>query len=400
MGELIDQFEVNNDIKAMDGTSIIQAPPVVSKEIDGTMDEVMFIGKVLTLTASGAFFVMPIGLLVDGNPRDLPEVLVKDFYPHNGEVIGFENHFSKKFTQGEMAIWKAQYQQSDKSAQYVITDYLSRVYPVVSLPHASNEPDAVREWLLTRYQSQNDTPVIFQLSDNISLRLPGDLPDPKKYNFDMPLESYRQVSQTLLGSHALTVITELPQVNEKYDCAEASTWIKRLLKRTYSAKDFPQFSKGQLQNLTHFIAEHEPDNEASYLRAISHLEQIADTRSFLNDTTQQLLGLPDVEAQINIEKQEILTRYEDEQYQIKQSITVLSEKIQLENEIADQKKKLKKETDRINKVLRQQENELEQRIKKTFEAASQAGVETLAQTALLRAIIKMKQPMNNLLNNE
>ncbi|MDY7820547.1 hypothetical protein U0F71_33330, partial [Burkholderia pseudomallei] len=51
-------------------------------------------------------------------------------------------------------------------------------------------------------------------------------------------------------------------------------------------------------------------------------------------------------------------------------------------------KKLKKETDRINKALRQQENELEQRIKKTFEAASQAGVETLAQTALLRAIIK------------
>nr|WED68809.1 hypothetical protein PJ912_00150 [Pectobacterium colocasium] len=175
------------------------------------------------------------------------------------------------------------------------------------------------------------------------MRLPGDLPDPKKYDFDMPLESYRQVPQTLLGSHALTVITELPQVSEKYDCAEASTWIKRLLKRTDSAKDFPQFSKGQLQNLTHFIAEHESDNEASYLRAVSHLEQIADTRSFLNDTTQQLLALPEIEAQLNIEKQEILARYEDEQLQIKQSITVLSEKkIQLENEIADQKKKLKK----------------------------------------------------------
>nr|UKE83979.1 hypothetical protein KXZ65_00200 [Pectobacterium sp. PL152] len=38
-----------------------------------------------------------------------------------------------------------------------------------------------------------------------------------------------------------------------------------------------------------------------------------------------------------------MARYEDEQLQIKQSITVLSEKkIQLENEIADQKKKLKK----------------------------------------------------------
>ncbi|WP_431889866.1 kinetochore protein [Pectobacterium colocasium] len=389
LGELIDQFGARNDRKTMDGTSVIQALPVVSKEIDGTMDEVIFIGKVLALTASGAFFVTPISLLIDGNLRDLPEELVKDFFPHGGEAISFENYFSKKFTRGEMAIWKARYQPSDKSAQYVITDYLSRVYPVVALPHTSDDPDAVREWLLTSYQPQNDTPVIFQLSDGVSLRLPGDLPDPKKYDFDMPLESYRQVPQTLLGSHALTVITELPQVSEKYDCAEASTWIKRLLKRTDSAKDFPQFSKGQLQNLTHFIAEHESDNEASYLRAVSHLEQIADTRSFLNDTTQQLLALPEIEAQLNIEKQEILARYEDEQLQIKQSITVLSEKkIQLENEIADQKKKLKKETDRINKALRQQENELEQRIKKTFEAASQAGVETLAQTALLRAIIK------------
>ncbi|WP_345863287.1 hypothetical protein [Shewanella algae] len=388
LGELIDQFEASNDLKTMDCTSVIQAPPVVSNEIDTAMDEVMFIGKVLALTTSGAFFVTPISLLINGNLRDLPEELVKDLFPHGGEAIGFENHFSKKFTRGEMAIWKARYQQSDKPAQYIITDYLSRVYPVVTLPHASDEPDAVRAWLLS-YQPQNDTPIIFQLSDGVSLRLPGDLPDPKKYDFDMPLESYRQVSQTLLGSHSLTLITELPQVSEKYDCAEAGTWIKRLLKRTDSAKNFPQFSKGQLQNLTHFIAEHESDNEASYLRAISHLEQIVNTRSFLNDTTQQLLTLPEVEAKINFEKQEILARYENEQHQIKQSIMVLSEKkIQLENEIADQKKKLKKETDRINKALRQQENELEQRIKKTFEAASQAGVETLAQTALLRAIIK------------
>nr|UKE83980.1 hypothetical protein KXZ65_00205 [Pectobacterium sp. PL152] len=60
----------------------------------------------------------------------------------------------------------------------------------------------------------------------------------------MPLESYRQVPQTLLGSHALTVITELPQVSEKYDCAEASTWIKRLLKRTDSAKISLNLVKG------------------------------------------------------------------------------------------------------------------------------------------------------------
>nr|WED68810.1 hypothetical protein PJ912_00155 [Pectobacterium colocasium] len=81
LGELIDQFGARNDRKTMDGTSVIQALPVVSKEIDGTMDEVIFIGKVLALTASGAFFVTPISLLIDGNLRDLPEELVKDFFP-------------------------------------------------------------------------------------------------------------------------------------------------------------------------------------------------------------------------------------------------------------------------------------------------------------------------------
>lgn len=405
-GELIDQFEASHNFKkTVNGISVIKAYPVVPKDIIDTMDEVMFIGKVSTLTTSGAFFVIPISLIIDGELRDLSEAHAKDLFPHNGETIGFSNHFSKSIIRGEMAIWKAKYQPSEKPVQYVITDYLSRVYPIIKIPHASSEPDEIRDWLVTGYQPQKDTPVIFQLSDGISLRLPGDLPDPKKYDFDMPLESYRQLSQTLLSSHALTVVTELPLVSEKYDCAEPSTWIKRLLKRTSSAKNFPEFSKGQLQNLTHFIAEHESDNEVSYLRAVSSLEQITDTRFFLNDITQQLLALPEVEAKINSEKQEILASYENELIQVKQSITVLSErKTQLESEMADQNKRLKKETERINKTLRQQENELEQRIKKTFETASKAGMETLAQTALLRAIIKnevvQEQPSQQIMKLE
>ncbi|WP_258087096.1 kinetochore protein [Xenorhabdus bovienii] len=405
LGNLVTQFETNYYLQDASYIVVKQATPVVLSEITDTKDEIVFIGKVSALLSSGAFFVTPISLLNNSDLQDISGVQAKVLFPHNGEAVGFLNSFSKHVTRGEMAIWKARYQPSDKSAQYIITDYLSRVYPVVELPHPSSEPDAVRDWLLTCYQPQNDTPVVFQLSDGLSLRLPGDFPDPKKYDFDMPLESYWQVRQTVLGSHALRVVTELPLVSEKYDCAEASTWIKRLLKRTDSAKHFPEFSKAQLQNLAHFIAEYESDNEKSYLRAVSHLEQIADTRSFLNDTTQQLLALPEVEAQINGKKQEILARYESEHNHIKQSIAILSEKkIQLENEIADQRKKLKKETERINKALRQQENELDQRIKKTFEAASQAGIETLAQTALLRAIIKnetaQEQPVQQILKSE
>lgn len=54
-GELIDQFEASYGLKTVAGVSVIKASPVVSKEIDDTMDEVMFIGKVSALTTSGAF---------------------------------------------------------------------------------------------------------------------------------------------------------------------------------------------------------------------------------------------------------------------------------------------------------------------------------------------------------
>ena len=386
---LLSQFEASFTQKETDSVSVVKASPVVPTEIDGILDEIVFIGKVSALIASGAFFVTPISLLINGNIRDLSEEQAKDLCPNNGEAIGFLNHFSKSFFRGEIAIWKAKYQPSDKTAQYVISDVLTRVYPVIELPHASIEPDAVRKWLLTCYQPQNDMPVIFQLTDGLFLRLPGDLPDPKKYDFDMPLESYRKVPRTELRSHAITVVTELPLCGEKYDCAVASTWIKRLLKRTDSGTGFPTFSKVQIQNLTRFISEFESDNQEAYSRALSHLEQIVDSRAFLNETTQQLLALPAVEAQINVEKREILSRYENEQSQIKHSIGLLSEKkIQLEIEIADQKKRLKKETERINNAIRQREDVLDLRIRKTFETASQAGMETLAQTALLRAIIK------------
>ncbi len=55
--------------------------------------------------------------------------------------------------------------------------------------------DAVRR-VTNNYQPQNDTPVIFQLSDGVSLRQ-CDCRDPRKaMTFDMPLESRRSSDTT------------------------------------------------------------------------------------------------------------------------------------------------------------------------------------------------------------
>ncbi|AYW90362.1 Uncharacterised protein [Yersinia pseudotuberculosis] len=385
---IIKEFEITRGPKEADSVEVLPAEFIATEDMnDYVVDSMAFVGVVTKLLPNEAFFVSPVGLLIHDKLWALSEEQAKILYPHRGETVGFINNYTKNFTQGELGIWHAEHRPSDKPAQYVLTSYQSRVYPVIRLPHLSSEPDSVREWLLTQYQPQDESPAIFLLDDGVALRLPSDLPDPKKYDFDVPLDSYRELTCIKLHSRQITIVTQLPVASEKYDCAPASTWIKRLIKLEYSSTNFPVFNKKNLQNLTHFIAEHEPETDG-YVRAIAHLEQVSVSRGLLGNMIQQLLTLPEVEAQINVEKKAIITGYKCEQEQLRQAIASLAEKkVQLEAEIDKQKKHLKTETEKSKKALRQQEVELDSRIRQTFENASQAGIETLAQAALLRALI-------------
>lgn len=384
---IITEFESSQSQRIVDRLAVSPAEFVIPESIDDNIDDITFIGIVTKLLPSGAFFVSPIALFIDNSFMDLSEEKAKILYPHNGETIGFMNHFSKNFTQGELGIWQATHQPSDKLAQYVLTRYQSRIYPIIRLPHQCSEPDAIREWLLTQYQPKNDSPVIFLLDDGTALRLPGDIADPKKYDFDSPLDSYRELACIELHSRKITLAIQLPILSEKYDCAPAGTWIKRLIKLNYSSVDFPAFSKAQLQNLAYFIENNKAEND-KYIRALDHLEQVAVSREFLDSMVQKLMNLPIVEAQINEQKKVILSDYQNEQEKLRLELTSLvDKKNQLEAEVDNQKKRLKAETERSKKVISQQEAELDSRIRKTFENASQAGIETLAQTALLRTLV-------------
>lgn len=385
---IITEFEFAHNQKEADGAEFLSAEFIATEDMNEcVVDGMAFVGVVTKLLPNDAFFITPVALFINDTLWSLSDEQAKTLYPHRGEVVGFINNYTKSFTQGELGVWQAEHRPSDKPAQYVLADYQSRVYPVVRLPHLSSDPDSVREWLLTQYQPQDESPAIFLLDDGIALRLPGDLSDPKKYNFDVPLDSYRKLACIELHSQKTTIVTQLPVTSEKYDCAPAVTWIKRLMKLNYLSTSFPVFNKTHLQNLTHFITEHEPESHA-YLRALAHLEQIADSRELLDDMVQRLLKLPVIDAQINIEKKAILADYESEQEQLRQTIaSLVDKKAQLELEIDKQKKHLKIETEKSKKALRQQEIELDSRIRQTFENASQAGVETLAQAALLRALV-------------
>lgn len=387
-GRLISTFGVVRPQEEADNGIVLLAEPVAPDEINGDIDGVSFVGKVTKVLPSGVFFVSPVGLFIDDELRDLSDAYSHMLYPDRGEVIGFLNHFTNNVTHGELGIWQARHKPSDKTAQCALTDYQSRVYSVVKIPYDSGEPDAIREWLLTCYQPQDKSPTIFFLTDGLALRLPGDILDPKKYDFDVPLDSYRELSCVELRSQSITIVPQLPGLSEKYDCAPAITWIKRLLKLDYSSTDFPVFSKSHLQRLAHFMAEYESDNRSAYLRALTQLEKVAVSREFLDGSIQQLLTLPTIKTQICAEKQVILAQYESEQEQLRQTIaSLMDKKAQLDAEINRQEKTLKSETNRIKKALRQQEAELDSRIRQTFEQASQAGIETLAQTALLRTMI-------------
>lgn len=355
-------------------------------------DGLPFLGVVKKVLPTGQIFVSIAGLLIDGELVEVLPAQAKQLFPSSGDATAFPSSFPKPFAEGEIGVWTAEHNSPEKSTQYVINGHLSRVYSVVRLPHPSHEPDAVRQWLLEAYKPHGKNFPVFLLSDGLALRLPGDLLDPGKFNFDMPLDSYQGLCPIELPVSRMAVVTELPIASHKYDCAPAGTCIKRLLKQRKESEGFPVLTKLQLQSLADFASASVTDpGYRSHMRALDSLEDLAALKNFLNEAVGQMLELPEIKSRIDEEKAGVIAAYTADQEDLRQKIaSMAAQKRQLEAELESQKKASLSEIERLKKSVRQQEAELDKRIKSTFEKASEAGLETLAQASLLRAIIAGK----------
>ena len=340
------------------------------------------VAEIRKILNTGQFFANVIGMMVEHQFIELSAQEAKDIYPSAGEILAFPNTIPGHHHEGNLAIWRTERLSTDRQNKLVISAFQARVFDVVSLPHPSSDPDGVREWLQSNYLFSPSVSPIFELTDHVLVRLPGDLTDPKLFKFDKPVDLYESLDAVKLSNGRRVVLGPLPVAARKLDCAPATTLIRRLLKTNELGGNFPAFSRAQVQALCELIKIEEVDPVgASLSRARVRLEEITDLKNTLDDVIVDILSLPAVSKQIEVEKNSILEKFAAEKSNYHLELEKLkAEKVQLVSEITNAKKS-----------LRAQDHELSKKIKDSFLKAQQEGIETLAQTALFSGLIGSRQ---------
>lgn len=351
-------------------------------------------GHVKNVLATGQIFVKVTGLVIDGDLVVLSPEQARELFPIHGDVTGFPSVVGGGWKAYMEGIWKVEHRSSEKSAHYVIVEELARAYEVVPVPFNSNDPDAIRGWLTSSYKGREEVLPVFQTLDRLIFKLPGGAGNPAKFNFDTPLDSYTSHPAARTADGRVVSIDPFPAPAQRFDCAPATTWIKRLLREGTAVGGFPVFTKAQVGALVDFVSSNtDPSTTSSYRRAQASLEASFDTRAEIEESISLLLDIPRVKEAIEYEKKAAVEALRQDKEGLASEVDDLrTKKREILEEIEKQRKSHQTELERLKKVAHSQELDLERRMKAVFERAGKDGIETLAQMSLIRALLSPGTP--------
>lgn len=351
-------------------------------------DHLPFVGIVKKVLPSGQIFVTIAALKVDGLFYEVAPAQAKLLFPETGDATAFPSVLQKEFEEGEIGLWTAVRRSPDRPTQYVVEKCLARPYLPVRVPHPSTEPDAVREWLQKAYEPSASQQPLFILADGLTVRLPSGQLDPRRVDFDMPLDGYRNVPWVELGGAGIAFAADLPAQVEKVDCAPPGTWVKRLLKKLKEAESAPLLSKSEIQAISELANTDQVEVAASLQRALDGLRNAADAKSLLSCATAELLSLPEVQEVVEAEKRAVAAAHAEDVLQAQQQLSEVGRKKQvLEGELDQLRAAIRQEGEQRKRQAKQQEADLVRRMRLAFDKASQEGAEALAQAAVVKALL-------------
>lgn len=328
--------------------------------------------------AGGARFVEVIGLLGDSGVELLAKDVARRLLPDTGDAIYFPGtNSSRAPEQDEFGIWTVQSHDIGKPTKFKIVGWIGPVYEVVSLPHSSEDEDLVRRALIARGAARPGARVVFQLSDGLIVRLPGDFVDPATFDYDRPLDAWDSLSAFAWGAKRL-VAGALPAPSRKYECAPIASVIRRAIQSHRERGALPPLTHRQVQDFVKLIEESEGGMGAVRAKRIGReLSAFVDSGRETASTVQALLETPQIQLQIEADKQRVLDEFRTSKADLVAEVERLrKEKSAVAGEVEERRVEAK-----------QLSGELAKSIKKTFDQAREAGVAKLSEAAFFQGVL-------------
>jgi hypothetical protein len=338
------------------------------------------IGRITKELPNGQFFIHIEGILSDGELVQLTKDEGREIFPETGDATAFPKTVQLTHSTAHcLSVWRVEHRSPDKPTQFIVTEFVSHIYELIPVPHASTEPDQVRLWIQETYTSSPHVLPVFQLADGLLVKLPHDTAEPQTFDFDLALNGYRDLASVRWQGRTI-IVEKLPPAHFKYDCATLRTTAKRLLQTKSELSGITPATKATASEIAEALAKHsDPALAQSARRIKAHLVELFTSEEVLDSLIEDILQLPPVQNAVELEKQRIGELVRNEALASSAELRKFeAEKNKLLDEIANLKQSRKKEAANVTRE-----------IKLAFEQASKEGLKTLANTSLLRAAFEL-----------
>lgn len=339
------------------------------------------VGSCTNILESGVRFIKVIGIRKEHDFVELSNAQTIELFPETGDVIWFQgagHQLGPKLN--ELGIWRLQRKDfgEGKRVKFHVESFVGPVYDIVTIPYNADESDKIRSWLKKSYVVQPAVKPIFQLQDGLLVKPVSETADFDRLDYERPFDAWETLNAVRWQGRFL-VLEKLPTPEREWECPPIASAIKKILRSHIEQESFPELSKRHIQQLC-LSAKEEADTKSVSTRierVHKELDRLADQREVTREIVSELLNVPSVRKEVEEAKEKIISEF----IKSKEDISGDLEKLRR------QKDSVVKEISQKKEDLKLQSAEVTKSVRKAFEAAKAAGVESLGQIALFQGVL-------------
>lgn len=356
--------------------------PLTQVSVSGIDPEAIdVVGSCTNILESGVRFIKVIGIRKEQDFVELSNAQTIELFPETGDVIWFQgagHQLGPKLN--ELGIWRLQKKDfgEAKKVKFHVESFVGPVYDIVTVPYAADESDKIRYWLKKSYVVQPAVKPIFQLQDGLLVKPVNETTDFERLDYERPFDAWETLNAVRWQGRFL-VLGKLPTPEREWECPPIASAIKKILRNHIEQESFPELSKRHIQQLC-LSAEEEADTKSVSTRierVHKELDRLADHREVTREIVSELLNVPSVRKEIEDAKEQIVSEF----IKSKEDISGELEKLRR------QKDSVVKEISQKKEDLKLQSAEVTKSVRKAFETAKAAGVDSLGQIALFQGVL-------------
>lgn len=347
---------------------------------DPSSDSYEIIGIYTNESDTGAVFVRPLFIVLEGRLRQLTDAACIRLFPDSGSVMTHRSVLRRQLRRRELVHWRVSEldEAEGKRTRFHLADELNPLIEVVRIPVPSSDADEVRDRIkayAAEARGQSGQQVMFLLADGVTVASPKNGDFARDEAFDSPWQSWGSLETWLIEGHQYC-LEALQGAASHLDLSPLDAAFRKLLKDLDGEQRLTTTKAQRNELIARLRGQSGSEIAQRAKRVATSIDQISINEEEL-DALLKLLGA----------REEVLRRVDEliaEEHEKRQA-----EKAGLQGEISSLKKR-KSELERagheIERNNRAQVDSIEKSVRDAFASAVREGASTLANAKVFQLL--------------